>query len=79
VVVDSPTSVDLNDLDRHARPARGSAADGGGRRNLHGLIGRVARGSMIEIASSIKLDMGLLCPVARLVRMLAGRSIGAFA
>ena len=50
MVVDSPASVGLDDLDRHAGPASGSAANGVGRTNLHDPIGR-GRGSMTELAS----------------------------
>src|ERR1700722_9659457 len=55
VVVDSSAPVVLDDLDRHAGPARGSAADGVGWRNLHDRIGRMARGSTIEFARPIAI------------------------
>src|ERR1700685_194443 len=57
VVVDSPTSVDLNDLDPHGRAVRGSAANGVGRKDLHDPIPRANRGSMIELAGPIAIAM----------------------
>src|SRR5271156_570263 len=56
-VVDSPSSVGPDDLDRHASAAPGSAANGVGRRNLHDRISRAGRGSTIAVTSLIEIGM----------------------
>src|SRR5271156_1063574 len=54
-VVDSPSSVGLDNLDRHTWAAPGSAANGVGRRNLHDRVSRAGRCSTIAVMSLIEI------------------------